>query len=251
MIATAPASATPTAASTTPDRRRRHAARSAARRAGARLRVAVALGRRPRRVVARRERCVGPAGRSRGHRSRGEPRAVDDDGASAADARLRPVSHPSLGRPPLDLTAGLAGRRPPDPRCGRKLAARALAVGDRSRPDAARAQRRGRPAPAAARRRAPRRARGARVGDRRSGAGPRVRRLDLAGLPAQARAARRPDQPVRGPARRLPARPRGRRAARGRTRPSTRPSPQYRWHRRLAGDARKQNAFLQFIYKGG
>lgn len=26
---------------------------------------------------------------------------------------------------------------------------------------------------------------------------------------------------------------------------------QYRWHRRLAGDARKRNAFLQFIYKGG
>jgi hypothetical protein len=26
---------------------------------------------------------------------------------------------------------------------------------------------------------------------------------------------------------------------------------QYKWHRRLAGDARKKNAFLQFIYKGG
>ena len=26
---------------------------------------------------------------------------------------------------------------------------------------------------------------------------------------------------------------------------------QYRWHGRLAGDARKKNAFLQFIYKGG
>ena len=26
---------------------------------------------------------------------------------------------------------------------------------------------------------------------------------------------------------------------------------QYRWHRRLAGDARRKNAFLQFIYKGG
>jgi hypothetical protein len=26
---------------------------------------------------------------------------------------------------------------------------------------------------------------------------------------------------------------------------------QYRWHRRLAGDARKKNALLQFIYKGG
>lgn len=26
---------------------------------------------------------------------------------------------------------------------------------------------------------------------------------------------------------------------------------QYRWHRRLAGDAGKKNAFLQFIYKGG
>jgi hypothetical protein len=25
----------------------------------------------------------------------------------------------------------------------------------------------------------------------------------------------------------------------------------YRWHRRIAGDARKRNAFLQFIYKGG
>ena len=26
---------------------------------------------------------------------------------------------------------------------------------------------------------------------------------------------------------------------------------QYRWHRRLAGDARKRNRLLQFIYKGG
>ncbi len=26
---------------------------------------------------------------------------------------------------------------------------------------------------------------------------------------------------------------------------------QYKWHRRLAGDARKRNALLQFIYKGG
>ena len=26
---------------------------------------------------------------------------------------------------------------------------------------------------------------------------------------------------------------------------------QFKWHRRLAGDARKRNAFLQFIYKGG
>ena len=26
---------------------------------------------------------------------------------------------------------------------------------------------------------------------------------------------------------------------------------QYRWHRRLAGDARRKNAFLQFLYKGG
>jgi hypothetical protein len=25
----------------------------------------------------------------------------------------------------------------------------------------------------------------------------------------------------------------------------------YRWHRRLAGDARKKNAFLQLLYKGG
>lgn len=25
----------------------------------------------------------------------------------------------------------------------------------------------------------------------------------------------------------------------------------YHWHRRLAGDARKKNAFLQFLYKGG
>jgi hypothetical protein len=25
----------------------------------------------------------------------------------------------------------------------------------------------------------------------------------------------------------------------------------YRWHRRIAGDARRKNAFLQFIYKGG
>ena len=25
----------------------------------------------------------------------------------------------------------------------------------------------------------------------------------------------------------------------------------YRWHRRLAGDARKKNALLQLLYKGG
>ena len=32
---------------------------------------------------------------------------------------------------------------------------------------------------------------------------------------------------------------------------STRRSRSYQWHRRLAGDARKKNAFLQFLYKGG
>ena len=25
----------------------------------------------------------------------------------------------------------------------------------------------------------------------------------------------------------------------------------YRWHRRIAGDARKKNALLQLLYKGG
>jgi hypothetical protein len=25
----------------------------------------------------------------------------------------------------------------------------------------------------------------------------------------------------------------------------------YKWHRRIAGDARRKNAFLQFLYKGG
>ena len=46
-------------------------------------------------------------------------------------------------------------------------------------------------------------------------------------------------------------RPRPGRAARSRTRRSTRRSSVYRWHRRIAGDARKKNALLQFLYKGG
>ena len=61
----------------------------------------------------------------------------------------------------------------------------------------------------------------------------------------------RPHRPVRGPAGGAPERPR---AGRDRRRPatrSTRRSTRYRWHRRIAGDARKRNALLQLLYKGG
>ena len=60
----------------------------------------------------------------------------------------------------------------------------------------------------------------------------------------------RPDRPVRGPPRRLPsALAPGMAAAANESIDEA--IEQYRWHRRLAGDARKKNALLQFLYKGG
>ena len=78
-----------------------------------------------------------------------------------------------------------------------------------------------------------------------------VRRHGRAALPPPVRPDGRPDRAVR-------RHPRG--AARASCRPTSWTSADealdeaievYRWHRRLAGDARKKNAFLQFLYKGG
>ena len=162
------------------------------------------------------------------------------------------MSHPSLGLPPRDLTAG-------SPSAARRIrdaapAARRAGAGDRDRPrpDAPRALRRGRPAAAAPRRRAARRA------DR-----PRRRRRTIP-TPAREYADwtspvyRRKRVPLddlidlcEGLRAALPAVLDAGRAADAAEAAIDEAIAQYRWHRRIAGDARKRNAFLQFIYKGG
>ena len=89
------------------------------------------------------------------------------------------------------------------------------------------------------------------VGGGRPGPGPRLGRDDGRRLPAQAGADGRPHRAVqRASARPLP----------GVLAPAEMPAADaaldaaievYRWHRRLAGDARKKNALLQLLYKGG
>lgn len=165
-------------------------------------------------------------------------------------ARLPFVSHPSLGRPPRDLTAGVpaAAQRIRD--AAPQLAARALAVALDADPT---------------------------LRERNDEVGLRQRLRDaqlLADRVAVAVAAGDP-----GPAREyadwtsivyrrkqvpmddLISLCEGLRAAMaGILGPHERALAddaldqaiaQYRWHRRLAGDARKRNPFLQFIYKGG
>jgi hypothetical protein len=160
------------------------------------------------------------------------------------------VSHPSLGRPPLDLTAGspAAARRIQD--SAATLAARALADALDRDPS---------------------------LRDRNDEAGLRQRLRDAellaervalavgAGDPAPAREYADWTSPVyrrkRVPLDDLINLCEGLRAALPAVlQPAEMPAAdlaideaiaQYRWHRRLAGDARKRNAFLQFIYKGG
>jgi hypothetical protein len=160
------------------------------------------------------------------------------------------VSHPSLGLPPIDLTAGspAAARRIQD--AARTLAARALADALDRDPT---------------------------LRDRNDEAGLRQRLWDAellvervalavaAGDPAPAREYADWTAPVyrrkRVPLDDLINLCEGLRAALpGVLLPDEVPSAgmaideaiaQFRWHRRLAGDARKRNAFLQFIYKGG
>jgi Phycobilisome protein len=160
------------------------------------------------------------------------------------------VSHPSLGRPPLDPTAGSpeAARRIQD--AAASLAARALATAIDRDPTL--------------------RARNDEVGLRQ-----RLRDAELlaerialsvaAGDPAPAREYADWTAPVyrrkRVPLDDLINLCEGLRAALPATvsveesvdaeRAIDEAIAQYRWHRRLAGDARKRNAFLQFIYKGG
>ena len=50
---------------------------------------------------------------------------------------------------------------------------------------------------------------------------------------------------------RLPERPRAGRAPAGVGEALDAAIERYRWHRRIAGDARKKNALLQLLYKGG
>jgi hypothetical protein len=160
------------------------------------------------------------------------------------------VSHPSLGRPPIDLSAGLPDAAARVQRDTERLAARALQVAMDSDPtfrarydeDALRA---------------------------------RLRDAELlAGQLARALAAGEPDvlhdyaertTPVyrrkQVPLDHLIGLCEGLRAALPATlTPGELPAASealdraiaaYRWHRRLAGDARKRNALLQLIYKGG
>ena len=160
------------------------------------------------------------------------------------------VSHPSLGRPPLDLTAGS-----PEAADGSAMPCRRWRRGP------------WRPRSTAIRR--------SEIGTTRSGCG------SACGTPSSSRTASRCRSPraIRRPAREYadwtsPVYRRkgvplddlinlceGLRAALPAVispeesvesdRAIDEAIAQYRWHRRLAGDARKRNAFLQFIYKGG
>ena len=160
------------------------------------------------------------------------------------------VSHPSLGRPPLDLTAGSSDAARRIREAAPQLAAQALAVALDNDPT---------------------------LRDRNDEDGLRQRLHDahlLAHRVAVAVAANDP-APAReyanwtSPVYRRKRVPLGdlmnlceglRAALRGTLGPHELDAAnlaldeaiaQYKWHQRLAGDARKRNAFLQFIYKGG
>ena len=160
------------------------------------------------------------------------------------------MSHPSLGRPPIDLTAG-------SPTAARRIQESAAALAARALADAL--------------------DRDPTLRDRNDEAGLRQRLRDAellaervalavgAGNPAPAREYADWTSPVyrrkRVPLDDLINLCEGLRAALPAVLPPAEmPAAeeaidgaiaQYRWHRRLAGDARKRNAFLQFIYKGG
>ena len=160
------------------------------------------------------------------------------------------MSHPSLGRPPLDLTAGSPGAARRIREAAPTLAARALATALdrdptlRERNDEVGLRERLRDAELLAERVALAVAAGdtTPVREYADWTSPVYRRKrvpldDLINLCEGLRAA----FPLALVASELPEADAALDAA----------IAQYRWHRRLAGDARKRNAFLQFIYKGG
>jgi hypothetical protein len=160
------------------------------------------------------------------------------------------VSHPSLGRPPLDVTAGL-------PDAARRIRERAQELGDRALAAALDAD--------------------PTIRDRNDEAGLRSRAHDAALLAERVAICVAADDPTpareyadwTSPVYRRKAVPlgdlialcEGLRAALpialapGELPPADRALDaaieQYQWHRRLAGDARRKNPLLQFIYKGG
>jgi hypothetical protein len=160
------------------------------------------------------------------------------------------VSHPSLGLPPLDLTAGSPAAADRIRLNGARLASRALSVAMDADPT---------------------------IRERHDEAGQRhlIRDAELlaerialavaAGDPSPAREYAHWTAPVyrrrRVPLDDLVALCEGLRAALPSVlAPTELPAAGeaidaaievYRWHRRLAGDARRKNAFLQFLYKGG
>jgi hypothetical protein len=160
------------------------------------------------------------------------------------------VSHPSLGRPPLDLTAGFpdAAARIRDGRD--RLAARALSVAldadptIRERYDETGLRQLLRDAQLLAERVAISVAAGDPLpaGEYADSTAPlyRRRRVPMDDLVALCEGLRAALPSVLAPAEFAAASA----ALDG-------ASEVYRWHRRLAGDARKKNAFLQFLYKGG
>ena len=191
------------------------------------------------------------AGRSPAHRT-GRPFAVvaGSSGPPTATLDSAIVSHPSLGLPPLSLTAGSPEAAERIRASAQRLAARALAVAIQADPT---------------------------IRDRYDEAGQRhllhdaallAERVALAvasGSPAPASeyaewtaiVYRRKAVPMDD----LVALCEGLRAALPSSlAPGELPAASaaldaaiavYRWHRRLAGDARKRNRLLQFIYKGG
>ena len=161
------------------------------------------------------------------------------------------MSHPSLGLPPTDLTAGMPEAAERMRAAKERLAGRALEValaetpGMRERYDEAGLRQRLRDAELMIERVALAVASGDTTFTRT------YADMVVAALSAPVRPARRPDRALQ----RDPRRPAGRADARGAARsPATALDAAievYRWHRRLAGDARKKNPILQFLYKGG
>lgn len=160
------------------------------------------------------------------------------------------MSHPSLGRPPVDRTAGLPDAAVRIRRDTARLAARALEVAiDRDPTFRTRYDEIGLRA---------------RLHDAELLAGQTARTI-AAGDPQGAYEYAERTAPVyrrkRVPMDDLIALCEGLRAALPATLTPTelpaasaaldRAIEAYRWHRRIAGDARKRNALLQFIYKGG
>ena len=169
--------------------------------------------------------------------------------AERADARLRLVTHPSLGLPPVDRTAGLPPNAARVDAARDRLSARALEIAIdrdptmRDRYDEIGLRRLLRDTSALL----------DRVVDAMAVNDPEPARTFAEALPPMYRRRKVPMDDLINLSRSI-------RDALGAVLPAAEMPPvdaavdamvdAFKWHRRLAGDARERNAFLSFIYKG-